>query len=162
MRLVVHTLERGFTTSVGVVYFILLLGWLLRLRLGIPKSLRRAWYLFPIVLTFMMALYCLLVGGLGFDRADVVTEIIGGIGFESWLLTRKQLGPRPSPLIGRDVIVVRGSSTGLRVRVDDDVWNASSEYGIPLRTGENVTIRRRFAFSLLVARSSVGGSASHG
>lgn len=154
-----RTIEvHGLLFGLGLVYGLIMVAWFIRIGLGVARSRSKVWWYGLLGLTVTLALLQISFSILNPHLAELIWTVLLCAG-QPWLLARSRAAKRrPNPLVGKEAVVVRDSAHGLRVRLDDDVWNASSEYDVPLQVGETVVVRPSFAFSLLVGRGVVATS----
>ena len=145
--------ERGFAlaVAVGILYSVFLIGWLFGRHLGLPASrLRGKWIvliLVPAVLAVMLFAEAVL------PRWAMSLLIIAFLAFVvPWFRAHKAHAEQTDPLCGREGVIVVGHPADLRVRVDDEVWNAAAPEGHHLFDGDRVLVKRRQGVRLIVER----------
>jgi membrane protein implicated in regulation of membrane protease activity len=135
----------------GIVFVAFLVGWLLRDRLGIPRSQSsRLWVLLPTAPIAFGAL--LAVDALLPSWAKGVFSALLGL-LLLWAEGRWRAAiERADPLRGREGRVVVGHPDALKVEVDGEVWRARSDQGQLLLRDQRVKVQGRDQV-LLVVRS---------
>jgi membrane protein implicated in regulation of membrane protease activity len=137
------------TVTVGMVYFLFVVGWFFRGRLGLPASrLRRMWIvliLAPAVLVGMVLAEALLSRSVMGVLATLLCAVAA-----PWILARQAKTELTDPLCGRDGVITAGHPADLRVDVDGQLWHAQAEDGQRLLVGVRVVVKSRKGVRLVV------------
>jgi membrane protein implicated in regulation of membrane protease activity len=131
------------------VYLTFAIGWLLRDRLGVPKSRLRGMWVVLIVLPLTLA--ALLLGDALFPWwVKTLAKLAMVAAFLPWLEAQRK--GVSDPLVGREARVVVGHPSSLQVEVSGEFWNALAEPGTVVLQGESVRVLSRDGVRLVVGR----------
>lgn len=140
-----------FALGTGIVHLAFAIGWLLRDRLGVPKSRLRGLWVVLIVWPLMLAL--ILVGETYLPwwvKTLAKLAMVGAI--LPWCEAQRKAQSMPDPFVGHEARVVVGHPSALQVQVNGELWNASAEEGLVVLQGERVRVLSRDGTRLMVGR----------